>query len=393
MAVAQYRAIGPRSASLPQATANVIGFLRDPNRFPYLDYTQLVPLENVSEGLYRFPTIEPDEAVRLINYYEFGWGWDDKRPSGETFKPRITWTSSETIRWAFGYTLGERTNDAWKRNTKINPQNLYDKVRMAQAGLHRASRVVDKIRNFAWTASQTSTLQALFGSPGIPLYFDKSSGTELLSSDVPNPNFQVIKRTLNIIIRQMNLATNGAISGNELCMVMGPFVAQKIAESGEIVNYLKQQANARNDLMTRNGKWGIPDNYAGWKLIVEDTPRVFVRPNLAQAVGTGNVFASQTTALTTTPVGFVTTPYQRDYIWNDDSVFFGSRAGGLDGHYGEVNFSTVQLFHYNGLANVQARSDQWNQIIEGSIDLEDDIQVAAPLAGYWLTNTTSTGIA
>lgn len=377
---AGYRAMGPRNAALPQATATVIGFMHDPDKFPYMRYTQLVPLDAVSEGLYRYPTVHPDDPGRLVNYAEFAWGWDDKRPAGEGFQPRVTWTAGETNRFSFGYTLGQRTQGAWTRNTKVNPQNLYSRMRLGHAMLHRASRAVDALRGYSWPTYNTSTLQALLGSPSPAVYFDKSSGQEQLPSGDANPNFQVIKKAQNVVMRRLDLLTNGAITGEEFCMVFGPPVAQKIAESGEIVNYLKQQSGAKADLMVRNGKWGIPDSYNGWQLVVEDTPRVFTRPT-----DSTTTFASPATATARTPTGSVVAYNERDYIWNDDTVVFTSRAGGLDGQYSSENFSTLQMFYYGGLAEVKGNTDQWNELIEGAIDIEDDFKVAAPISGFKLT--------
>lgn len=381
---AGYRAMGPRNAVLPAATASVIGFMRNPDMFPYQKYVQFVPLDDVSNGLYRFPTIHPDDPARIVNYAEFAWGWDDPRPAGEGFKPRVIWTAGETSRYSFGYTLGQRTQDAWAKNTKINPQNLYSKMRLGHAMLHRASRAVDAIRGYSWPSYNTSTLQSLMGSPTPAVFYDQSSGQETLPSGLPNPSFQIIKKSQNVIMRRLDLLTNGALTGNEFCMVFGPKVAQKIAESGEIVNYLKQQAGAKQDLMVRNGKWGIPDEYNGWQLVVEDTPRVYIRPT-----DTTTTFADPTTASTRTGSGASVAYNERDYVWNDDTILFTSRAGGLDGQYGENNFSTVQMFYYGGLATVVGETDTWNQVIKGAIDIEDDFKVAAPISGFKLTQTLS----
>lgn len=361
-----YRAMGAFNGVLPEATGMVIGFLRDPAKAPYLNYCQLIPVPVEGNGLYRYATIEPDAPARMVNTEEFSWGLDDPRPSGEAFKPRIKWDSGQTKRYAFGYQLGERTQSGWQKGAKINPKAMYDRIRLGHASLHRSSRAVATLRATVWGASNTSDLQTLRGTGGSPAYWDESSGEERLVSGNPNPAFQIIKDTTNRVMRRLDLLTNGALGGEELAMVIGPKTAQAVAQSGEIVNYLKQQANARADLMVRNKKWGVPDEYNGWKIVVEDTPRVFIREKDDGSIA--DVVAGE-----------------RDYIWNDDSVFFGSRPGGLDGGYGETNFSTFQMYYYGGLANVVGETDQWNQLIKGSIDIEDEFRVAAPISGFWLT--------
>jgi hypothetical protein len=254
----------------------------------------------------------------------------------------------------------------------VNVRQLYDKMRMGHAMLHRAYRVASAIRGYTWPAANTASLNVLRGTQANPAYWDQSSGVELLSTDIRNSAFQIIKNTQNRIMRRLDLLTNNSLTGEEFCMVMGPKVAEAIAESGEIVNYLKQQVGAKADLMMRNKKWGIPDEYNGWKLVVEDVPRVFIRQ---KADGT---------------LADVTVAGQKDYVWNDDAVFFGSRVGGLDGQYGYQNFSTVQCYTFNGEARVFAYSDPQNELINGRIDTEDDIQIAAPISGFYLTGVLST---
>ena len=252
-------------------------------------------------------------------------------------------------------------------------------IRRNHAGLHRASRCVDTVRGYTFPAYNQADLQTLMGSPAQPVAWDASSASETLPSGNPNPAFQVIKETMNRIMRRIDLQTNGAVTGEEFIVVMGPLVAQKIATSGEMVNYLKQSPSAEK-LLKRNGKWGIPDEYNGWKFVVEDTPRVFVRQSADDTL-----LASPTIATNILPPGSTLYYNERDYVWNDDTVMFVSRVGGLDGGYGFQNFSTVQMFYYNGLALVEANRDNYDELTEGSVVIEDDFQVPAPISAFKLT--------
>ncbi len=382
--VQAYRAMGPRNATLPEATEQVIGFFHDPSKWPYMQYTQLVNVTEDSNGLYRYAVIEPDAPNELINYAEFAWGWDDMMPAGERFKPRIQWQAGETSRYAFGYTLGERTQKAWTNATKINPQQLYDRMRLNHAQLHRASRAVDNVRGASFPAYNTSTLQALLGSPSTPVYWDQSSGTELDVAGNPSAGFQIIKKSVNVIKRRIHLQTNGAVAGEKIIAIIGPKVADRLAECGEIVNYLKQQSNAKSDLVSRNSMWNIPDNMYGIDWVVEDSPRVFLQP-----LADGTTMADATVATTRTPTGSSVAYNQRDYVWNDDTVVFCSRAGGLDGGYGQPNFSTFQMYYYGGLADVRGETDQWNQLLKGAIVIEDKFESPALISGFKLTGVLS----
>lgn len=364
------RAMGPFNGQLPEATGQVVGFMRDPNRNTYLQYAQMVSVPTKGNGLYRWCELDPDMSIQVANLDEQAWGFDDYAPQGRDFQIRAKWNSGQTTRYAFGYTIGDRTQKGWDESG-INLRAMYNRVRMGHAMIHRAARVVAKIKGYSWPGSNTSDLATLRGSAG---YWDQSSGVEYTATggtDAANTTFQIIKDTLNRVTRRLDLLTNNATTGEEFVCVMGPMVAQAIAKAGEIVNYLKQSTLAA-PLMTRNKKWGVPDEYNGWKFVVEDTPRVFIRQHADGSVAD------------------VTQSTQKDYIWNDDSVFFCSRAGGLDGQYGFQNFSTVQLYTYNGEARVFAFSDPEHELTRGRIDIEDDIQIAAPVSGFYLTNVLST---
>jgi hypothetical protein len=222
------------------------------------------------------------------------------------------------------------------------------------------------------------------GTPTLPVYWDQSSGVELDPAGNPNGNFQVIKKSVNVIKRRIHLQTNGAVAGERIMGIVGPKVADRMAECGEVVNFLKQQSNAKSDLMQRNSMWNIPDNMYGIDWVVEDTPRVFL-----QALADGTTMADPTTATTRTPTGSSVVYNQRDYVWNDDTVVFCSRAGGLDGGYGQANFSTFQMYYYGALADVRAETDSWNQILKGAIVIEDDFKAPALISGFKLTGVLS----
>ncbi len=387
--MASFRPVGPFNGVLPAATNYVYGFMRDPKKAPFLEYAQMVPAPIEGNGLFRYCTLEPDEPTRMVSLDEFAWGFDDPVPSGLDFMLRAKWDSAQTGRWAFPYTIGDRTASGWQKGAGLNLQSMYDKIRLSHAMLHRATRVVAALRGASWPAYNTSTLNALLGTSGVG--FDLSSGEERLPSGAADPNFQIIKKTLNVIMRRIDLATNGALRGEEeFMMVMGPRMAQKMSESGEIVNYLKQQVNAGKVLMGRNGKWEIPEFYQGWKFVVEDTPRCTIRMN---ADGTVADLSA-------------TSPTQKDYLWTDDSIAFVSRPGGLDGGYGQQNFSTVQVFTYDGPGAkasglgdgdlragtyVKAEADSWNELTRGAIVTEDVPLVPVPSAGFYLTGALSTG--
>ena len=376
-----FRGMGPWNAVLPAATGQVIQMMRDPAKMPYNRYVQYITAPDEGGGLYRYAVMHPDDPVRLAGLNDYVWALDDPAPTGRAFKVNAKWEAGQTSRFAFPYTLGDRTAENW-RKAGIDAKMLYDRYRVNHAMLHRASRVVTALRNASWGAN-SSTLAALLASIGVSgAFFDQSSGTELLPDGTPNPKFQIIKKVFQLIKRRMNLASNGALTGEEFVAVLPVDVAIAMSYAGEIVNALKQSPHAKELTNPNIVDWSLPESYGGFKLVVEDTVRVFIRENYDGTVAD------------------VTQSDQKDYILNTDSIYFTSRPGGIDGQAGFQNFSTVQCYHWTksstdnpggGIATVTARGDSWNELTEGRVVIEDEIRVPSTLAGFELKDTLSTG--
>jgi hypothetical protein len=361
------RAMGAFSGTLPVPTGMLIGFLRDPKTFAYLQYAQMVPAPEI---VFMYAKVDPDDAVRLVDLNEFGWGYDDYRPTGKSFQPRVEWTESRTQRWDFPYTVGEATLRVWRKNG-IDPKMIYDTMRANHAALHRAARVVTALSS-SLTGAQTASLNTLLGTAGAGL--DKSSGTQYLPDGTPDPNFLVMKRLLNVLKRRVHLATNGAVGRDKLTAVLPPLVAEAWSRSGECFEALKQSQYAKEltDLADPSQDWNIPRRYAGFNLVVEDTPRVFINQ---KADGT---------------VADVTVSSEKDYILNTDTIYAVSRPGALDGDYGGQNFSTVQVYHFNGEGRVEAFSEPKHELVEGHVVMEDRVLVPATASGFKVTDVLTT---
>lgn len=362
------RAIGPFNGTMPVATGQMVGFIRDPSQYAYLRYTQMVPAPEIQ---FMWARVDPDDAVRLTSTDAFGWAYDDYRPTGKGFQPRVEWVEARTQRWDFPYTIGEATLRVWRQNG-VDPRMIFDRMRANHAALHRATRAVETL-NSGLTGANTASLNTLLGTSGAGI--DKSSGEQYLVDGTENPNFQLLKKMANRVKRRIHLATNGAIGRKDLVMVMPPVVAQAWSESGECFEALKQSRYAKEltDLPNPNQDWNIPDRYAGFELVVEDTPRVFVRQS-----------SNGTT------VADVTVPSEKDYVLNTDTIHVTSRPGGLDGGYGMVNFSTLQLYTFGGAARVEAFSEPKHELVEGHVVLEDKFVLAAAASGFKITDVLTT---
>jgi hypothetical protein len=136
--------------------------------------------------------------------------------------------------------------------------------------------------------------------------------------------------------------------------------------------------------MKRNGKWGHARQYNGWKFVVEDTPRVFVRAarrrhdrrqpdhGRHQHHRVGQLDRLQRAGLR----------LERRH----GGLLLA--AGGLDGGYGYPNFSTFQMYYYGALGG-SGRDGQLEPDLKGAVDLEHDFQAPALVSGFKLTGVLS----
>lgn len=358
------RSIGPFNGLLPEPTGVLVGFLNDPASFPYLRYTQKIPAPEVQ---FMYWLMNFDEPVRVPRENDYVWAYDDYRPTGKGFSVQGEWTETRTNRWDFPYTVGETTIRVWQK-AGFNVRNMYDEVRSNQFQVHRAWRAVKTLTNASWTANHTGTPQDLLDTTN-PVYFNQSLGNPTTPVGDHDERFLVIKRTLNKIKRRINLATNGAVKRNELLWVMPPVVAEAISETHEIHEALKQSRFAKELTESTNANdWNIPDTYAGFTLVVEDTPRVKINQQADGAMAD------------------VTVTDEKDYILDTDTSYFVSRQGALKGIYGGKNFSTLQLYHFGGDAKVEAFSEPKHELVEGHIVAEDKFVTPSLVSGFKLTD-------
>lgn len=359
------RALGPTNAVLPVPTGMVQGFIRK-TEFPFNKYVQYVPAPDVQFSYWR---LDPDENVRLVELNQYAWHYGDFAPTGKGETERVELISDRIRRWNFPWTIDDQTIDSFG-NQNISPTKLLNLNKMNQAKLHLATQVLNTL-SAADFGSNTSTPAAITGLAGG--FFDLSSGVEQTVAGTPNPNYGIILTTFQQIKQYLTLGTNGAIDGSEMVAVLPVKVAQAIAKSGEMREWLKQSQFAKEISDPNIVNWNLPPSYGGFTLVVEDTVRCYI-----------NQKADGTVASVTA------TPTEKGFALTDDTVYFLSRPGGLDGGYGYQNFSSVQVYTLNGQMTMRARSDSWNQLQEGQIVMENKVVFPAAIASFKLTDCLST---
>lgn len=367
--------MGGFNGLLPVPTGIVVAHLRDPKLMPYLRYAQFVP---APAKIFSYTKLDPNMGTRLPNMNTFAWGYDDDRPQDKTFSIRSKGETGRIKRWNFTTHIGNATQEMWT-NQGINYQALANSARLNQAHTHRAQRCLDTLSGASWVSGfNTATPQTLLGLSE-PAYFDDSSGTQRLVTGTKDPAFQIIRRTLQEVMRLMMFNTNNAITVEQFIWVLNPIAAQTIARSGEMVEFLKQSPMAKEitaENQTNYQRYNLPEEYAGFKVVVEDTIRVFTNEQIADEGEVDDVAIGANS---------------KDYILAPDSCYFLCRVrtsgenNGLDGIAGVPSYSTLQIYTLNGEARVEAYSDAENDKVRSHIVLEDSPIVPTTISGFKLT--------
>lgn len=359
------RAFGATNGVLPEPTDILVAFMRDPAKAPHLRYTQMIPAPDIN---FIYFQLDPDDPVRLTDTNSYAWGYDDYRPTGRGFTIKVQTVPDQLQRWDFPWEIGNNTVRMWQKSG-INIRMLFDRVRANHAQLHRSVRIVTALQNAAWPAANTGDMNTIMGTAGAG--FDLSSGQQYQVDGTPNPNFQIIRKFFSIVHQRIHLSTNAGVNGEEMVAVIPPKVARAMAYCGEMTDFLKQSPYAERLIKYNYDRWALPDTYAGFTLVVEDTPRCFINQNAAGVVAN------------------VTVPSQKDYILDQNAIYFVSRPGGLDGEFGGRNYSTVQCYHFRGEARVEAFDEPKHDLIESHVVMEDKIETPALIAGFYATGVVT----
>lgn len=347
---------------IPEATGQVIAFVRQESEFALNKYVQYVP---APKPVFEFAKLETDEWVRVESDEEFAWEDGDERPRGDAYKIRFTTTEGKCYRRDYPSTLGYRAID----NTVLwKPRPAHMAMNITKAMTNRTKRTKTLLQTTSnWPSSNVADVNVLNGGRG---------KWPLGSDDPSSPNYLAIYRSLIAAARRIHLLTNGRVRIKDLQTVVSPNLAIAMAQTPEMLQYVRETPQAINILKEgfsdSEEMWTLPERYKGFKFVVEDAPIVDSNPTDAPTIWTGEAT-------------FDVNP-GRHYIWDDATAVMVSRPGGLDGEYGAPSFSTVQLYHFDGLLRVKAFDDSEHERVKMHVEEDVGYVLAAGLAGFCMTN-------
>lgn len=348
--------LGALNGFLPAETSMAISYVRDPSKFQLLNYVQLV---NCPKPRVRYAFLDPDEAVRLPDKNAYRWGWGQPRPKSQGNKGNFKWVEVEVDRYTYDYTIDENvieTVEGW------NPKAFYDEGILSKAMTNCTNIFVDLMEATSTWGSNYAAANSLNGGAG---YWSTASSDETSSS------FLAIKKTLDAARNRIVLGTNGAVSPNDMKLILSPDTAIAMSNTSEIHSYMRSTAGISWPIIqgTLPGKsmdtWSLPQKLYGMEVIVEDAP---IATNLPDSSGTVS------TVLT-----------EKVYAKDKTSAVVCSRPGGLDGRYLSSNFSTFQKYFWKYEMRLSTFHDKENELYNSYCDDCFKAVCPAPQSGFLIT--------
>ena len=360
---------GAFNAFIPQATGQVISYIRDPSKYRVMQYAQLV-LTPKPIGIYY--KINRDDAARLVSDERDIWHDGARRPFSDEDSLRHDTVEFAVTRRNFVAILGWKTIENADIKVLVGHTN---KIRN-KAQISRTQRLISLGETASNWEGHAATASSLNGGAG---FWDQSTSEE------GSPNRLAIKKTLDEVARQIHLDTNGVVGDfgedgdqNGLMMLLSPGAALRISQSDEIHSYIRESVYALPQLQGgkrgQNAIWGLPEYLYGWKVIVENAVRVSEQPNTSgnSASTVGGASAS------------------RRFVKSDDSAICCTRVGGLDGQYGAPSFSTFQLYYEGKEMQLETFDEPKDRLTEVHAVIEDKATLPAPTSGYLIQDILST---
>lgn len=334
-----------------------VAFSRNPKDFPLNKWITLTPVKK-DQGYFLQVTAEEAARVLQADLADFIWPDGNDSPTGLWGNESFTFTPFNTVRHQYAFRIGYKAEQ--QADWKILA--MYAAFKAQQAMTARAVSTINVALNTANYGTHTGTAAALGGG-----FLSAGTGTGSGGTGAP-----YIKKALLAAAQQINIDTNGAVKFADLMLVISPVLAAAMAESGELIDYLKQSpvamAQIRGDAPNYNAMWSLPERLYGVNLIVDDTVRVTSRKGAASRAANYAFVGSDGVA--------------------GNTALLCARPGSLVSEAAGPSFGTVHIFVYEDMT-VEQRDDPNNRRIEGRVVDDFGAFVVAPATGYVITHCLS----
>lgn len=328
----------------------LVDFSRNPRDFALNQYVTLVP--DVPNMLAYYTKMTVEERMRILSTSDDEHNWADSQdsPPGKEGLESHNFVSVTLARKAFtarvGYLAAQQAG--W------DMVGQYAAIKAQQAMTSRTQAAVTAATT---TANYASTNTASTTTAG---------GGQWSAATTANP---YIKKSIDTAITAILKATGGVVKADDLKLVINPNLAKAMAESQELLDYLKGSPSAlayvrgeTSEGPQKNKLYGLPPTYAGVELVVEDAVKVTSKKGATLATS---------------------------FVLGDATPFIAARPGGLvaPGYTpGTPSFSTLTLFIFKGDdLSVETMDDRDNRVTKVRVVDNRAAAVTADISGYAFT--------
>jgi hypothetical protein len=344
-----------------EATGQVIGFCMDPKKFKCNQYLTFRPAKKMT-GL--FLELDSSQFIRVPTDDEYAWPDGAERPNGNNNLMGFDFREYSCQRRDFPVTIGNLTLE----QTDWPILAIHSQMVMSQAMVSLTRRSLNVLETSGnYPASNVATATALNG------------GLWTLANLTAANAY--IRRAFNAVVTAILASTNSVVRPENVCAVLPPAIAQRISESDEIRDYLKQSpfalAQVRGDEPSANGAlYNLPDQLYGVNVVVEDARVETARKGATSAAA---------------------------FLKNGNTIVFTSKQEVIKGDFvGDKstlpNFSTYQVFYYgeqgvtdavSGQLVIETWDDVRNKRKEIHVVQNTAERMVAGGSGFLLTNVLS----
>lgn len=337
----------PTSVFIPDHEASnkmVVDFARNVKKFAVNKYVQVVPVKKIA-GYYMAMTIEEAGRVRFTNLRDRVWHDGQPASEGNENTESFNFLPFLAKRYHYPFTLGDLTIDQASWDIMAQHASI-----MARAAMTSRTQLVitEATTTGNYDATHVLDVTTISGNSGNWAASTTARGD--------------IKRSLFAMAEIILDDTLAAIDLNDLMLVINSSLASQMAQSQEVVDYIKGSPDAlaqiRGELPGENVMYGLPNKLYGFPIIVEATRKVTSQKGQTRAV-------SQVLA-TGTP-------------------FMASRPGALEGVANAPNFSTLTVFAQEEMT-VETKRDVDNRRTSGRVVDTITAKVTASASGGMFQN-------
>lgn len=242
-------------SSFDQKAKLIVNYSRNKKDFLVNALTQIIPVEKVNNY---FLKLKPEAAARILaNPEESVWADGQPRPVNQNFNQDYEFVQYFTKRRSYNATVGYMSSE----------QAVWDLIAAQTAVLAQQAITRRTIEFYSlladsaiYPAANTSTATSLGGG-----LWGAATSTN-----------RYIQKSINGMKIAISKATYGAVKASQLTLVISPTIADAMARSAEIADYVAQSTAAPEFLryelwQEQTANYGLPATLYGCRICVDET--------------------------------------------------------------------------------------------------------------------------